>query len=85
MSVVREYVIGNEGDASVGLDGFRDRVTVIFHRWEGEFTNEDEETLAGALAEIADGYCTSLALWEQEQRLEAVADALDADRHAGEE
>jgi len=76
MARIYEFVMGSDGDPSVGIFGFREKVTIIFHS-DGSVPTEDEEDyLLGCLRELADGYCVPLREWEEAQTRDAINDAL---------
>jgi len=77
MARVYEFVMGSEGDPSVGIQGFRENVTVIFHGPDDDSEPEDTiESICKLLGELADGWCVSRADWDKGCVKDAVADAL---------
>lgn len=65
MARVYEFVIGNDGDRSVGIDGWHEDVVIVFSGdIDGAVDREDErDFFRDMLAELADGWCFTREEW----------------------
>ena len=67
MAAILELVTINEGDPSVGIQGYEERVTIIFHGEscpsDGLVDDDTAKLLCETFAEIADGCCVKYAEW----------------------
>ena len=79
MASVYEFLLKDGGDSSVGLDGWKERVTIIFHGNEtiDPATGEEmEKSLCELLANFMDAGCMTLSQYYEMCRKDVIADAL---------
>jgi len=90
MAVVLDFHAGSEGDPSVGMHGYEEKITVIFHdrtdhrlsrelsKRQDESVSQDEiQELRGLFADFADGYCKTGDEWITERIGDAIANAME--------
>lgn len=67
MSIILEFMMGSEGERSVGIFSHEEKVTVIFHdRDDNPDIEDDQKEIKKLLAELADGWCVTMKEYDDD-------------------
>ena len=77
MPKIYEFMCGNDGDESVGIFPYRERITLILHDSKDGKDDEEKELFQQSFAEHADGWCVPLEDWNKRWEQEAINEALE--------
>ena len=75
MATVLEFVMGSEGDTSVGIQSCLEKVSVIFHG-PSEIREDEAKELCKIFADFADGWCIPREEWEENNAKNRVTETL---------
>jgi Zn ribbon nucleic-acid-binding protein len=78
MATVLRFMMGSEGDPSVGISGFENSVTIIFPD-DRQHNYKDKDTIeffTGVLADFADGWCVTQEEWDKARTKEKMIEAI---------